>query len=153
TLHQANHVSWELAGATSPQDERTERSLCPEQWDHKRCAKPRFNHGVAQWFARALGKVGYLQWLSLGHRLGKPRFSQGNVKLSEPCDHLFVKPCRLTKLEFTDILTIVENRASISAGEVNGTIDNRLQHRLQIKRRAHRAADLAQRLKLLHRPG
>src|SRR5262249_55952321 len=118
------------ARAASSQDERAERPLCPEQRDHKRCTKPRFKHGVAQRFARTLGKVRYLQWLPLGYRLSEPRLSQRNVELSEPCDHLFIKPRGFPKLELAGPLKVVENRASVSAGEVDRAVDYGLQHHL-----------------------
>ena len=54
---------------------------------------------------------------------------------------------------------IVEYRAGIGAGEIDRTVDNGLQHDLEIERRTHRPADLAQggevavaRLHLLEQP-
>ena len=143
----------ELARAASPQDERAERPLRAKQWDDERCAKPRFKHGVAQGLARTLGKVWNLQWLSLGNRLAEARLFRRNVKLAEPCNDLLVEPRCLAELEGPGLLAIVEYRASIGAREMDGTVDNGLQHHLQIERRAYRSPDFAQSLKLLHRAG
>ena len=58
-----------------------------------------------------------------------------------------------------DLLAIVEYRAGIGAGEFDGTVDDGLQHDLEIERRTHRATDFAQggeiavaRLHLLEEP-
>ena len=49
------------------------------------------------------------------------------------------------------LLAIVEYRAGIGAREVDRTVDDGLQHDLEIERRAYRATDFAQGLELLHR--
>ena len=60
------------------------------------------------------------------------------------CDDLLVEPGCLAELEVADILAIVEDRASIGAGEIDRTVDDGLQHHLEIERRAHCAPDFAQ---------
>ena len=94
--------------------------------------------------ARPLDDVRDLQRLSLGDRLAQARLSCRDVELAEPCNDLLVEPRGLAELEAPDLLAIVEYRATIGAGEIDRTVDNGLQHHLEIERRTHRAADLAQ---------
>src|SRR5436305_846089 len=70
-LHQADDGLWELTSEASPQRERTQRPLCPEQRDDKGCAKPGFKQGVAQAIAGTQDKIRDLQRLSLSDRLAK----------------------------------------------------------------------------------
>ena len=72
----------------------------------------------------------------------RPVLSQ-DVELAEPCNDLLVEPCGLAEFEGTDLLAVVEDRAAIGAGELDGTVDDGLQHDLEIERRADRSADLA----------
>ena len=134
----------ELAGLASPQDECAERPFRPKQWDDEGCAKPASSTASRKGLLGTLGEVGNLQWLSLGNRLAKARLPRRDVELAEPCNDLLVEPRGLAELEATDLLAIVEHRAGIGAGEMDGTLDDGLQHNLQIERRADRAADFAQ---------
>src|SRR5215510_10975517 len=79
-LHQADNIRGELAGATTPKDERSKWSLRAEQCDYERCAKSGCNHRVSQGIARTLHKVRNLQWLSLGDRLPQSCLSRRNVE-------------------------------------------------------------------------
>ena len=90
----------------------------------------------------------------------RPVCSRGDVELAEPCNDLLVEARCLAEFERTDLLAIVEDRAAIGAREFDRTIDDGLQHDLEIERRAHRAADFAQgceiavaRLHFLEQPG
>ena len=152
-------ASWELARLATLQDQRAERTLAAEQRDDERCAQARFERGIAQGIARPLDDVRDLQRLPLGDRLAQARFSCSDVELAEPGNDLLVEPGGLAELEAADLLAIVEDRAAIGAGEIDRTVDNGLQHDLEIECRAHRAADFAQggevavaRLHLLEQP-
>ena len=48
-------------------------------------------------------------------------------------------------------LVVLVDRAPVGAGELTGARDDRVEHRLDVQRRADGAADLAQRRELLHR--
>ena len=48
-------------------------------------------------------------------------------------------------------LVVLEDRASVGPRQLTGAGDDRVEHRVEVERRADRAADLAQRRELLHR--
>ena len=70
----------------------------------------------------------------------------------EQLHELVVEILRGQKVEFFPRLVELVDRARVGAGELVRAGDDRRQHRLEVERRAHRAADLAERLQLLHRP-
>ena len=79
--------------------------------------------------ARPLGEVRDLQRLPLGDRLAQARIARSDVELAEPGNDFLVEPCGLAKLEGTDCLAIVEDRAAIGAGKLDCTVDNGLRAR------------------------
>jgi hypothetical protein len=72
-------------------------------------------------------------WLPLGDSLAETGLSSSDVELAVPGDHLFVKPRGLAELEPAFLVPIVEDRATIGAGEFDRAGDDGLQHDLEIE--------------------
>src|SRR5207302_675530 len=128
--------------------ERAEWRLGTEERNDDRGAQARLNRCIPQSVTRPLGDVGDLQRLARGDCLAEPSLTSSNVELAKSSNDLVVQTGGLAEFEPADIRVKVEDRAAISAREFYSTIDNGFQHHFEIKCRADRSPNFAQRCKI-----
>jgi hypothetical protein len=143
-LHKADHGRRKLARSASLQYERAERSVRTEQWNDKRSVEPCLDRSVSKGIAPPFAEFWNGQRLSFGNCFTQPRIWCSDVEFAEPLYMLLVEPSRLSELDPVDIVTIVEDRTRVGAGELDGALNDDLEHGLEIKGGADRPADLAQ---------
>ena len=102
--------------------------------------------------ARA-GDVGDLDGLAQLRRAPHEPFALPEGRRPERLDELRVVVVGRAQLELLGGLVVLVDRAAGGAGELAGARDDRVEHRLDVERRADGLADLAQRRQLLDRAG
>src|SRR5262245_30056665 len=136
-LHQADDRLRELAQSAPLEDERTEGLFPSEQGNDECCTKTSFDGSITQWVAWAIKNIGHLQWPACRDGLTKAGLSSGDIELAIPGNNVLIVPRGLSKLEPADVFAVIEYRAAVGAGEFNCTINDGLQHDLEVERRAH----------------
>src|SRR5262245_14281372 len=143
-LHQADDRLRELAQLAPLEDERTEGLFPSEQGNDERCTKASFDGSITQGVAWPIENIGHLQWPACCNSLTKAGLSSCDIELAISGNNVLIVPCGLSKLEPANVFAVIEYRAAVGAGEFNCTINDGLQHDLQIERRAYRPPDLAE---------
>ena len=100
-----------------------------------------------------LGDVGDLDRLAHLGRAPHEPFALPEGRRPEGLDEFGVVVVGGAQLELLGGLVVLEDRAAVGARQLAGAGDDRVEHRLDVQRRAHRPTDLAQRRQLLDRLG
>jgi hypothetical protein len=144
-LHETNHRRWKFARRPALQDKRAKRAFSAEKRDDEGRAHSCFKSSISERIARTFRYIGSLHQLAARNGFAKSGFRLPDVEPAVSFDRMFIQAGGLTEFEPAGILAKIEDQARISTGQLDGAVDNGLEHHIEVKRRADRTADFAQR--------
>ena len=137
-------------GPLPPHDERSENPILAQQGhgEHRLPAVPQQLLDVR--VGRLHVEVGQRLRPAQRRRPADRRLAESNSGCPERPDQLVARAVGRPDPELPCVLVELEDRPAVGLRELDGVSDDRLQHLLEVERRADRFADGAQGLKLLH---
>ena len=152
---QIDHLGGEFAGCAASHDESADDPVLAQEGHGEEGAESRPHHDVAN---RPLihvlrGDIGELDGLARGCRSPDRAVPEVQRVETEMLDELLFHPVGRAQVELSRCLLVLVDRAAIGVRELDGVGDDLREHRLEVQRRADRAADLPEHAQLLEGVG
>ncbi len=148
-LHQPDQVGRKLAGHFAQHHQRAQDALLVDQRHHQHRMEAGLQHDIAQPVPGGAGQIGDRDRLAL--RRGRAEHAVGLVDDEMVASGRLVDADRLGEVELMLCRVVAVDQHRVGMGDLQRARRHRRQHRVEVERGGHRAADFLQHLEFVDR--